>query len=229
MTRDHELALVRSGAIHWWSAGMREISWALLGDAAGRRLDVGCGPGLDLLKLPPNALGVGLDRTTGHAAIRPLVQAGANRLPFRAESFDLVLALDLLEQNRVDPEAVLLETRRVVRSEGRMLARVPAHPWLYGPHDRAWGGTRRYRKAELRALIEGAGFTIGRLTYANGFLFPVAAVVRLGGRAGLVKDDLLPLAQPFGSLLMVVLSSEARWLREHDLPTRLSLVCLART
>jgi hypothetical protein len=35
------------------------------------------------------------------------------------------------------------------------------------------------------------------------------------------------LAEPFGSLLTGLLSSEARWLREHDLPTGLSLVCLA--
>ena len=228
MTRDHETAPVRPGAIHWWSAGMREITWSLLRDRSGRLLDVGCGPGLDLVKLPPNVWGVGLDRAAQHVVFRPFVQANALRLPFRAGSFDLILALDLLEQESVDSEAVLWEVRRVLRSGGCLLVRVPAHPWLYGPRDRDWGGTRRYRRVELTALIQGAGFNIRRLTYANSFIFPLAVVVRLGGRAGLLKDDLLWLAEPFGGFLLRVLGSEARWLQERDLPTGLSLMCLAQ-
>jgi SAM-dependent methyltransferase len=227
VTLDAQFAPARPGTIHWWSAGMRAITWTLLDDARGRLLDVGCGPGLDLIKLPPDVWGVGLDRAAQQVGIRPFVQADAGRLPFRAGSFDLILALDLLEQKGVDPAAVLSEIWRVMRPGGCMLARVPAHPWLYGPHDRAWGGARRYRKAEVKALVEGAGFTICRLTYANSYLFPLAALVRLGGRAGVVNDDLLRLAEPFGGLLSSVLSSEARWLVERDLPTGLSLVCLA--
>jgi SAM-dependent methyltransferase len=217
----------RLGAIHWWATGMREITWHLMGDGRGRLLDVGCGRGLDLAKLPPGVWGVGLDRAAQQLLGTPFAQADAGRLPFRAGSFDLVLALDLLEQEGVDPTAVLSEIRRVVRGGGRMLARVPAHPWLYGPHDHAWGGARRYRKAEFRALVEGAGFTIYRLTYANSFLFPLAALVRLGGRAGLVGDDPAQFAQPFGRFLRRILSSEARLVRERDLPTGLSLVCVA--
>jgi SAM-dependent methyltransferase len=229
MARDQGSIPVRPGAIQWWSAGVRQITWSLVGDAHGGVLDVGCGTGLDLVGLPPDVWGVGLDRVAQLLVIRPFVQGDAGRLPFRAGSLDLILALDLLEQKDVDPEAVLSEIRRVVQSGGWMLARVPAHPELYGPHDHAWGGARRYRKAELKALVEGAGFTIRRLTYANSLLFPLAALVRLGGRAGLREDDLLRLAQPFGRFLTGVLSFEAWWLREHDLSIGLSLVCLAET
>jgi SAM-dependent methyltransferase len=229
MARDHGSSPVHPGPIEWWSAGVRQITWSLLGDAHGVVLDVGCGTGVDLIRLPPDAWGVGLDRVAQHVVIRPFVQADAGRLPFRAGSMDLILALDLLEQKNVDPEVVLSEIRRVAKSGGWMLARVPAHPELYGPHDHAWGGARRYRKTELKVLVEGAGFTIRRLTYANSLLFPLAAVVRLGGRAGLREDALLRLAQPFGRVLTGVLSLEARWLREHDLAIGLSLVCLAET
>lgn len=224
-----EFPPVRPDAIRWWSTGMRAITWSLLGDAYGRLLDVGCGPGLDLVKLPPAVWGVGLDYSVQRVAVRPFVQAEAGRIPFRSETFDVTLALDLLEQKGVDPGAALSEIRRVTRPGGRLLARVPAHPWLYGPHDHAWGGARRYRKAELRALVKGAGFTVCRLTYANSYLFPFAAMVRLGGRAGVVRGDLLRLARPFGGFLSAVLGSEARWLRERDLPTGLSLMCLAET
>jgi SAM-dependent methyltransferase len=214
-------------AISWWSAGMREITWSLLKEPSGWLLDVGCGRGADLVELPPHVWGVGLDRAAQHLAGLPFVQADACRLPFQSGSFDLILALDLLEQEGVHPQTVLAEIRRVVRPGGRILARVPAHPWLYGPRDRSWGGARRYRRPEFRALIGGAGFRIRRLSYANSLIFPCAAMVRLGGRTGLLKDDLPWLAEPFGGLLAGLLSSEARWLRKHDLPTGLSLVCLA--
>jgi hypothetical protein len=139
----------------------------------------------------------------------------------------VVLALDVLEQQGLNPGTVLGEIRRVLRSGGRLLARVPAHPRLYGPHDRDFRGARRYRRAELMTLVQEAGFCVLRLTYANSFIFPIAAVVRLGGRAGLVKDDLPWLQKPFNGVLLGVLGTEARWLRKHDLPMGLSLVCLA--
>jgi SAM-dependent methyltransferase len=245
VTRDHRLERLRPGAdLAWWSAGMRRVTWAMLGDEGGRLLDVGCGPEWGRIKQPPGVRGVGLDRAdhfigrpsptvhgTAAQTVRPesepFVQADAGIIPFRAGSFDLVLALDLLEQQGVNPAVVLQEIRRVLRPGGRLLARVPAHPWLYGPHDRDWGGARRYRKAEFRALITGAGLNLRRLTYANGFIFPFATLVRLGGRAGLLRDDLLWLARPFGGLIQGVLASEARWLRKRDLPFGLSLVCLA--
>jgi SAM-dependent methyltransferase len=217
---------------HWWPVGMRRITWSLLGDARGQLLDVGCGPGWELAQQPAGVWGVGLDqhrprRAQALTPAHPFVQADAGMLPFRTGAFDLVLALDLLEQQGLNPEEVMWEIRRVLKSGGRLLARVPAHPWLYGPHDRDYGGARRYRRAELKALIQGAGFDICRLTYTNSFIFPFAALVRLGGRAGLLKDDLLWLQKPFSGVLLGVLGSEAQWLRKRHLPMGLSLACLA--
>jgi SAM-dependent methyltransferase len=211
---------------------MRRITWTILGDASGQLLDVGCGPHWELAQLPPGVWGIGLDRrrlprVQAPTRAHPFVHADAGMLPFRTGAFDLVLALDLLEQQGLSPEIVMGEIHRVLRSGGRLLVRVPAHPWLYGPHDRDWGGARRYRKAELKALVQGAGFGICRLTYTNSFIFPFAALVSLGERAGLLKDDLLWLQRPFGGFLLRVLDSEAHWLRKHHLPMGLSLVCLA--
>jgi len=207
---------------------MRRITWALLGEVGGRLLDVGCGPGWLLKELPPAAWGVGVDRRREQVVAHPFVLADAGRLPFADRTFDLVLALDLLEQGGLDPVQALVEARRVLLSGGRLLIRVPAHPWLLGPHDAFWGGVRRYRRGELAALVRRAGFTVRRLSYANGLLFPAEVFVRLLARLGLIAgDDLRGLPRPLNRLLAGILTLEATWLRRHDLPLGLSLVCLA--
>lgn len=241
---DYRALLARYGRTHWWTSGMRAIGWAVLGDddIAGRVLDDGCGPGWTLAELPAGAWGAGIDRQTVPAAVRLselgevrprpgrlcLAAAEAERLPFGDASFAIVLALDLLEQGQVDPARALAEARRVLAPGGRFLARVPAHPWLFGPHDTYWGGTRRYRRQEFAGLIEGAGFSICRLTYANSLLFPFQVGGRWLERAGLLGGaDLLPLPGPLNRLLAGVLATEAHWLRRHNLPLGLSLLCLA--
>jgi SAM-dependent methyltransferase len=201
-----------------------------------RVLDAGCGPGWDLAALPVGFFGVGLDRTViapGSQAVEgrltPLVRGDAEQLPFGGHAFDLVLALDLLEQTNLRPDRVLDEAYRALRPGGWLLARVPAQPWLYGPHDRAFGGARRYRKQKLGAIIEAAGFSISRLTYANTLLFPAEAIGRLMQRAGIIGgDDLRPVPEFVNRCLASILTLEAHWLMTHDLPFGLSLLCLAK-
>ncbi len=225
---DYRALLARYGQTHWWAAGMRRVTWAPIEPITGPVLDVGCGPGWLLRELPAGVFGVGVDLRPQLAGARPAVKAEAGRLPFPAAAFDLALALDLLEQRGVEPAPALAEIRRVLRPGGRLLVRVPAHPWLRGPHDDFWGGARRYRRAELAALVAGAGFIVRRLTYANGLLFLPEMAVRLAARAGLLGgDDLRPMPARLNRLLLLLLTAEARWLRHHDLPMGLSLVCLA--
>lgn len=63
--------------------------------------------------------------------------------------FDLVLLLDVLEHID-DPVAFLADVLAPVTEPGTpALVAVPAHPRLYGNHDRALGHRRRYTTAEL--------------------------------------------------------------------------------
>ncbi len=154
--------------------------------------------------------------------------ADAHHLPFADGVFDVVTTLDMLEQGSVRPEQALAEAKRVLKPAGRLLIRVPAHPWLYSSHDQFWGGARRYRRDEVAALVRAAGFTIHRLTYANSLLFPIQIVVRLLQRVGLGGgDDLWAMPAPLNRFLTTMLELEARWLAGHPLPIGLSLLCLA--
>jgi SAM-dependent methyltransferase len=75
-------------------------------------------------------------------------------------SFDLILLLDVLEH--VEKDAALLEdlVAGSLRPGGRVIVSVPAWPGLFGAHDVALGHHRRYRPAEGRSLVVGAGLEI---------------------------------------------------------------------
>lgn len=227
-TPDYREVLAQAGRSHWWALGMRRITWALLGRPQGRLLDIGCGPGWLLTERPAGVWAVGLDMELRFTPARPVVQGDAGRLPFRDGAFTVVTALDVLEQECVDAAATLAEARRVLATGGRLLARVPAIPGLYGPHDRFWGGVRRYKRAELGDLVRRAGFNVRRLTYANSLLFLTGAAARLAARWGRLNgNDLRPLPWPINGLLTGVLTLEAHWLRTRDFRAGLSLICLA--
>ena len=225
---DYRELLVRYGRSHWWIAGMRQITWTVLGQASGRLLDVGCGPGWLLAELPPGLRGVGIDFDVQFTVARPIVAGELCNLPFPANTFDVVTALDVLEQECVEPQPALAEVRRVLAPSGRLLARVPAYPRLYGPHDLMWGGARRYRREEFAALVQDAGFTIRRLTFANSLLLPFGVVERLAALS-IWSDgnDVRPLPALLNRLLLGAFALEARWLKTHDFRAGLSLLCMA--
>jgi SAM-dependent methyltransferase len=71
---------------------------------------------LDSLKLPTNRLSV----------------ADGTRLPFRDQSFDAILLVDILEHTDA-PERIVAETKRLLRPGGVAVATVP---WAYHPYVR---------------------------------------------------------------------------------------------
>ncbi|MBN2113012.1 MAG: class I SAM-dependent methyltransferase [Acidimicrobiia bacterium] len=142
----------------------------VLGDLGGSRaLDAGCGPGrfTEVLRAA-GAATVGLDldpSMAARAAARgtgPVVVGDAARLPFRAGSFDVVVAVTLLEFV-ADPPRVVGELARVTRAGGRLVLALlnSRSPWGLASRSRrrggAWAAARLLRPEEVAGWCRGHG------------------------------------------------------------------------
>lgn len=231
----------------WWYAGMERITRALLTAAYGpkavlRILDAGCGTGGALrylcnwgqvtgMDFSPLALGFCAQRRADGWA-----QGAITQLPFANAQFDLVTSFDVLymlprrASGQNDDALALAEFARVLHPGGRALVRVAAFDGLRGQHDRAWASQHRYTTHELAEMMRRAGFTLEKASYANMWLFPLAAAKRLSERflpAQTASDTALSPGR-WNTLMAQILSSEANLIAHGQLPFGLSVVAMGR-
>lgn len=105
----------------------------------------------------------------GHLENVEIVQGDLQDPQFYAEfddEFDSIVCVNVLE-HLDHPETAAGEFYKSTRSGGRALILVPAHQWLFSEADSALGHRRRYTKATLRQLLEGAGFSVEHLYQFN--------------------------------------------------------------
>ncbi len=230
-------ALFDGAATFGWRGGMNAVTRTLLGDCDGPTLELGCGRGDLLAALAADGANgplVGIElHPEAFASSQPadvlFVRSDAHRLPCASASVATVLALDLLDQRGVEPAVVLGECRRVLQPGGRLVVRVSAYPWLYGPHDVAFNTARRFRRRELSGLLHEAGLMITRMTYADSLLIGPVTGLRLLQRWRVVSFDAsLYCAQWSNGLIARTLNLEARFLARWNLPSGLSLFAVAQ-
>ena len=156
--------------------------------AAARALDLGCGPGRAAQAMRArwkSAQVIALDAALPMLNrikpgwLRPVarVNADARALPLAEASVD-VLFSNLCIQWIDDLPALFEEFRRVLRPGGLLLLNLPAHEWLRSAHDARVHTARRYSRAGVRALLEGAGFAAVEARHWNSLLLPLMAVQR---------------------------------------------------
>jgi ubiquinone/menaquinone biosynthesis C-methylase UbiE len=249
MNRDEYKFLYELEEHHWWFAGMRKIVRALLDSAPapGSRcvLDAGCGTGFTMswLRGSDKETSVyGLDFSADALAYcrqrgeKLLVRGSVGALPFPAQTFDLIVTLDVLDW--FSPEQApqpFAELTRVLKEGGLLLVRLPAFQFLRGAHDDAIRTVHRYSSSELDQSLVRQGLLPLRVTYANTFLFPIAAVWRVLHRSPQKQahSDVRPLPKYIrwlNPILAWILGVEAGWLRHlpWSLPAGLSVIALAR-
>jgi len=227
-------------ARHWWFCARREILRAEIVrmrlPTNAQILDAGCGTGANLEMLASFGSVTGMELNEAACAhakslgfeVTPGALPGA---PFSMESFDLIGAFDVIEHIEDDYSAVA-DLAGLLRPGGRILATVPANPWMWSAHDKHHHHFRRYDIASFRALFEAAGLEIVRATYFNTLLFPIASATRLVrnavfGRDREAHDDRMPNALA-NAALRSVFQSETALLGLTDLPFGVSCMIVAR-
>jgi SAM-dependent methyltransferase len=225
---------------HWWFAARRKILESVIRRTVrpppkAHILEIGCGTGhnLHMLSKFGTLEATELNESARELASRRLgrkVEAAA--LPdlslFARSSFDLIALLDVLEHIADDRQA-FEAIFSLLKPGGKLLVTVPANPWMWSAHDVAHHHHRRYRKRQLRALAESAGFTVDLLSPFNSLLFPAVAAARLAGKltGRQAADDRLP-PGPVNGLLRSVFSFERFLVGRVPFPFGVSLVLVAR-
>lgn len=231
--------------IFWWHVGMRKICFALLEKFYNKNLDklkildAGCGTGIMLGHFADYGLPVGIDISkdalyfTHLRGYRRILCASVTDLPFANNSFDFISVLDVIYHLQVkDDSRALKEFHRVLKKESRIILRVPAYNFLKSKHDEAIHTRHRYTRDELKIKMEEAGFKVEKITYINTVLFPLMAMIRIMRR--IVKSrnppnsDVKPLSRLFNRLFIIILTIEAKLLKNIDFPFGLSIICIAR-
>lgn len=215
---------------HWWFAARRRILQAeiarLAPPAGAQILDAGCGPGANLAMLSAfgRVRGMELDAGARAHATGLGFEVSEGRMPgapFPDEAFDLIAAFDVIEHIEDDAGAVA-DIARMLAPGGRVVASVPANPWMWSAHDAHHHHFRRYRGAGFRALFDASGLRVIRATHFNTLLFPLAAGARLArnavlGRESGGSDDKMP-PWPLNAALNAVFGAERPLLALTPLP-----------
>lgn len=234
---------------YWWHVGRLNIikayiERALRGwkqQAAGgkkpRILNVGCGTGgtIDMLE----SFGQTDNVDISSEAITFMRQRGYKRLtkvdgielPFKAKSYDLVGAFDVLEhiEDHVD---ALKEWKRVLKDDGAIVITVPAYQWLWSGHDVSLHHKRRYTAAHLAAAAKQAGLKVERKSYAIVFSLPMVVGFRFLNKALGRKTDsetsYVDVPEWVNQMFIGLLRAEAQLHKAVSFPAGTSVVTILR-
>lgn len=229
----------------WWCKARREMVLQLVLQIApassARILEIGCSGGVLLQQLRGRGYGELHGVDISEPAIRAAEARGcedvkvmdAATLSFPDESFDLLIASDVLE-HLDKPVDALREWRRVLAPAAKLIVFVPAFQFLWSSHDEANQHFRRYSAPELRTQLEAAGYQPERISYWNasltipGILLKVAELLarrstRASDTGGLVQPP-----APWNQLLYRTIATENMLLRYTNFPFGTSVFAVAR-
>ncbi len=227
---------------YWWFCGQRFLLKHLLQKDYGSRrdlrlLDAGCGTGLTLQFLSSFGSVRGVDVAAEALEFcqkrgLQITQGNILQVPFADGSFDVVTALGVFyHKNIPDDVAGFQEIYRVLASGGRFYMTDSAMKCLYGKHDIAFHGLRRYSRRELREKLEKAGFVVEKISYFNMLLFPLVYCKRKLEKwspalpESEVKQDISPI---LNWLLKKLYCAELFFVSYFNYPFGINIVAVAK-
>ncbi|MBT4484910.1 MAG: class I SAM-dependent methyltransferase [Candidatus Latescibacteria bacterium] len=188
MKYDEFVKMDEQGATHWWYRARRRLLRNDLQISADDKerlkiLDLAsaCGDNFFVCKDIGDYYGLDISwdaiNYCKQKNISTIVQGDAHYLPFKSDTFDVIIALDVFEH--LDDDLISMkEIWRVLKNNGKLIFNTPAFMLLYSNHDRAFHHYRRYRTKELRKKLTQADFTINFMSYWSFFIFPAVFIMR---------------------------------------------------
>lgn len=230
---------------YWWFRNLHDVLCDILAreiPQGGTLLDAGSGTGGLLRRLQQMGAGYGFDLSADASYFwaergvkRQSVRANINELPYPDNCFDAVVSVDILECDGVYDLQAYHELVRAAKPGGIIIIVVPAYQWMMTRgHHTAVHAVRRYNKASVRALAEGAPLTVERVTHFFAALFPIVGGVRLWHRwqerrgEVEIKSELEPLSPLVNKTLYTLTNLERYALRYANMPFGSSLIMVAR-
>jgi SAM-dependent methyltransferase len=132
-----------------------------------------CDRGVDVLCIEPDAAQCALLRRLGLAA-----ESDLGALPDATQRY--IYSLNVLEHIEDDSRA-LRQIAQKLAPGGRLLVYVPAFDLLFSSMDRKVGHHRRYRRAQLVALVQQTGLEVIAARYVDFFGFLATLVYKMLG------------------------------------------------
>jgi len=173
---------------HWWFKARRDIIGRIIKEMPKKAkiLDVGCSGGVLINALKENCFwdisGIDISEEAigkcKKAGLKKVKKADGTKTGLKANSFDLIIASDVLEHIKEEKKA-LKEWKRILKKNGKLLVFVPAFDFLWSAHDVANAHCRRYKKKKLCKTLKEAGFEVLQSGYWNFFLFLPVSLSRI--------------------------------------------------
>jgi SAM-dependent methyltransferase len=225
---------------YWWHVGRLAIidswlkNWVKPKNNA-KILNVGCGTGGTLPVLEKYGAVSNVD--VSDEAIKFMKKSGykvdkinGTKLPYKANTYDLVVAFDVLEHIE-DHEKALNEWNRVLKKDGAILFTVPAYQWLWSDHDTSLHHFRRYSKNLIKSIVPQGG-RIQRVSYYIVFSLPLVVGFRvlnkILGRKVDSETSYVNVPNSVNSLFSGILKAEAWAHRFIRFPAGTSLITIIR-
>lgn len=241
MNNEEYKKLYKFEQFYWWHVGRRFILKSFLErflkNKKNKILEFGCGTGGNLKFLSDFGEVMGLDiseRALNFCKKRGfnnLVLGDVESLNLPENSFDLVLALDVLEHLK-DDKGTIEKAWRVLKTGGYFLVTVPAYQFLWSEHDKALNHYRRYLARDFSNKLEEMGFRVIKKSYLISFGFPLVLAYRIFRKIIFPKGKeniaYVILPKPINDFFIFLLKREASLLKYLNLPFGTSIICLAQ-
>lgn len=242
MRQDEYARMAEQESTYWWHLGRLRIIDTYLRKAIKHKknckiLNVGCGTGGTITML--ESFGQTDNVDISGEAIRYMKQLGYKRLtkvddialPFKAKSYDIVSAFDVLEHIEKHVEA-LKEWKRVLKDDGAIVLTVPAYQWLWSDHDISLHHKRRYTIKRLTEAARQAGLEPTQKSYAITFSLPLVIGFRflnkVIGRKADAGTSYVKVPRLVNKLFTNLLYAEALLHRVARLPVGTSVIMILR-